>query len=230
MGLLTLRIYAPLLVALLTAAAPVRAAPSSSPAAPLASAASAATAKDAGLVTQIMARLAQPKGIRAHFTQTQTLAAMRGPLVSNGSLLFFRDRGLIWQIDTPYKKTWVMGDSGIVEVDATGHRIANGGAQGERGAAEVAKMMRAMLGGDLSALYSQFDVEARGTPSRWQMRLVPRQPQLAQAVIELELSGGDFLQRLHISLANGDEMQFDFTGSTEVTDLTPADETLFGTP
>jgi hypothetical protein len=230
MGPLTSRICALLLVALLTGAAPVRAAPSSAPAAPLASSASAATARDAGLVSQIMARLAQPKGIRAHFTQTRTLAAMRGPLVSNGSLLFFRDRGVIWQIDTPYKKTWVMGDSGIVEVDAAGHRIASGAAQGARGAAEVAKMMRAMLGGDLSALYSQFDVEARGTTSRWQMRLVPRQPQLAQAVIELELSGGDFLQRLHISLANGDEMQFDFTGSTEVTDLTPADEALFGTP
>lgn len=192
--------------------------------------ASTAAASDAALVSQIAARLARAKGVRAHFTQTQTLAAMKAPLVSTGSLLFFRERGVVWKIDTPYQKTWVIGDGGIVAVDAAGQRIANGAAQGSRGAAEIAKMMRTMLGGDLSALYSQFDVEARGTPARWQMRLVPRQPQIAQALNGLQLEGGDYLQRLRITFANGDVTQFDFSDSAEVSELTPADRKLFGVP
>lgn len=218
------------LVVLQAMAPAARAAGSPAPTAAALSAATAGAASDAALVAQIAARLAQAKGVRARFTQTQTLAAMKAPLVSTGSLLFFRDRGVIWQIDTPYRKTWVMGDAGVVEVNAAGQRITTGGAQGSRGAAEVAKMMRTMLGGDLSALYSQFDVEARGTPAHWQMRLLPRQPQIAQSLSALHLGGGDFLQTLRITLANGDVTQFDFSGSTEVTELAPADRLLFGTP
>jgi hypothetical protein len=114
-------------------------------------------------------------------------------------------------------------------LDATGQRVANGPPQGARGAAEIAKMMRSMLSGDLSALYSQFDVQARGTPTHWQMRLVPRQPQIAQALRGIDMNGGDFLQSLRITLANGDVTQFDFSGSAEVSELTPADQQLFGT-
>ena len=188
------------------------------------------SASDAALVSQIAARLARVKGVRSRFTQTQKLAALKAPLVSTGSLLFFRERGVIWQIETPYRKTWVMSDSGVVVIDATGQRSTNGAAHGSRGAAEIAKMMRTMLGGDLSALYSQFDVQVRGTPSQWQMRLVPRQPQIAQSLQAIEMDGGDFLQGLRITLANGDVTQFDFSGSAEVTELTPADQKLFGTP
>jgi hypothetical protein len=123
-----------------------------------------------------------------------------------------------------------MSDSGgTIVLDAAGQRVANGAPQGARGAAEIAKMMRAMLGGDLSALYSQFDVQARGTPAHWEMRLAPRQPQIAQALRGIDMNGGDFLQSLRITLANGDVTQFDFSGSAEVSDLTPADQQRFGT-
>ncbi|MCX5539677.1 outer membrane lipoprotein carrier protein LolA [Paraburkholderia sp. CNPSo 3076] len=189
-----------------------------------------ANAGDAALVSQIASRLARANGVRAHFTQTQTLAAMKAPLVSTGSLLFFRERGVIWQVETPYRKTWIMRDSGVTVIDATGQRIQSSAAQGARGAAEIAKMMRAMLGGDLSGLYSQFDVAARGTPSQWQMHLVPRQPQIAQALRGIEMEGGDFLHSLRITFANGDVTQYDFSGSAQVSELAPTDQKLFGTP
>jgi outer membrane lipoprotein-sorting protein len=203
---------------------------SSAPASATTPAASSASARDMALVSQIAAHLAQAKGVRAHFTQTQTLAAMKNPLVSTGSLVFVRDRGVIWQIETPYKATWVMSDAGIVEINAAGQRVANQNASGGRGAAEISKMMRAMLAGDLSALYSQFDVEGRGTLAHWQMRLVPNQPQLAQSISALQMTGGAFLQSLRITRANGDVTQIDFDGSTAATDMTPAERARFGTP
>ncbi|MGF6968548.1 outer membrane lipoprotein-sorting protein [Paraburkholderia sp. WC7.3g] len=188
---------------------------------------------NAALVSQIAAHLAQPKGVRARFTQTQTLAAMKQPLVSNGTLLFFRERGVIWQIDTPYKATYVITDAGVAQVDAGGRRSgANGtsGAQGTRGVAQVSKMMRAMLGGDLSALYSQFDVSAEGSAAQWRMRLTPNQPQLAQSIKGLDMSGGDYLQSLRITLANGDVTKLEFANSTAVAAPTPGERSLFGAP
>lgn len=193
-------------------------------------AAQPASASDTGLVSQIAGHLAQAKGIRAQFTQTQTLAAMKQPLVSTGSLVFFRERGVIWQIDTPYKATYVITDSGVSEVNANGQRLSTNSGNGVRGVAQVSRMMRAMLGGDLSALYAQFDVHADGTPAQWRLQLTPNQPQLAQAIKGLKMSGGDYLQALHITLANGDVTHIDFANSAAVNELPPADRTLFGAP
>ncbi|CAE6686002.1 Outer-membrane lipoprotein carrier protein [Paraburkholderia aspalathi] len=196
-----------------------------------ASAAEAAqSAGNPALVSQIASRLAQAKGVRAQFTQTQTLAAMKQPLVSTGSLLFVRDRGVIWQIDTPYKATYVITDAGVAEVDANGQRVTAHSAQGTRGVAQVSKMMRAMLGGDLSALYSQFDVQAEGSAAQWRMQLTPNQPQIAQSIKGLQMNGGDYLQSLRITLANGDITKLDFAKSAAVSEPTPAERSLLGAP
>ncbi|MFT4069575.1 LolA family protein, partial [Paraburkholderia sp.] len=192
--------------------------------------AAATTAGNPALVSQVATHLAQAKGVRAQFTQTQTLAAMKQPLVSSGTLLFFRERGVIWRIDTPYKATYVITDAGVVQVDAAGRRVTTQGAQGTRGVAQVSKMMRAMLGGDLSALYSQFDVSAEGSAAQWRMRFTPNQPQLAQSIKGLEMSGGDYLQGLRIMLANGDVTKLEFANSTAVAEPTPAERSLFGAP
>jgi len=183
---------------------------------------------DAVLVSQVASRLAQAKGVRAQFTQTQTLSAMKQPLVSTGSLVFFRERGVIWRVDTPYKATYVISDAGVSEVDASGKRISTKSAQGVRGVAQVSKMMRAMLGGDLSALYSQFDVDAQGTPSQWKLELKPNQPQLAQSIKGLRMTGGEFLQTLRITLADGDVTQIEFAKSEAISELAPGERTLLG--
>ena len=189
----------------------------------------AASAGDTQLVQQIAAKLAQASGIRAQFTQTQTLSAMSRPLVSSGWLVFSRERGVIWQIDTPYKATWVITDTGVNQVDANGQRVKTSQPQqGARGVAQVSKMMRAMLGGDLSALYSQFDVDAQGSASQWKLELKPNQPQLAQAIKGLQMEGGDYLKTLRITLANGDVTQIEFTGSKAVDELQPSERALLG--
>lgn len=185
---------------------------------------------DTALVAQVGARLAQMQGVRARFTQTQTLAAMKQPLVSTGTLVFQRDRGVIWRVETPYAATWVITDAGAVEIDANGRRVGTRSAQGVRGVAQVSKMIRAMLGGDLSALYSQFEVEAQGSVSNWTLGLKPDQPQLAQAVKALHMTGGAFLRSLRIDLANGDVTRIEFTNSEAVSDLPPAERTLLGAP
>ncbi|MBN3766749.1 outer membrane lipoprotein carrier protein LolA [Burkholderia sp. Ac-20365] len=183
---------------------------------------------NAALVSQVASRLAQAKGVRAQFTQTQTLSAMKQPLVSTGTLVFSRERGVIWRVDTPYKATYVISDAGVTEVDANGKRINTKSAQGVRGVAQVSKMMRAMLGGDLSALYSQFDVDAQGTPSQWKLELKPNQPQLAQSIKGLQMTGGEFLQTLRITLANGDVTQIEFAKSEAISELAPNERTLLG--
>ena len=222
MDRLTLRAFRALMVATTLLVSGV------SPGAQAAAPAQQTQSQSAALVSQVAGRLAQTRGVRAQFTQTQTLSAMKQPLVSTGSLVFFRDRGVIWRVESPYKATYIITDAGVTEVDANGKRINTKSAQGVRGVAQVSKMMRAMLGGDLSALYSQFDVDAQGTLSQWKLELKPNQPQLAQSIKGLQMTGGEFLQGLRITLANGDVTQLEFTKSEALSELAPNERTLLG--
>lgn len=198
--------------------APAEAAAASQPA--------SSAAAQAGLVARVAAQLAGKPGVRAQFRQTQTLAALSAPLVSTGTLVFVRDRGVIWRTETPYRVTYVIGDQGVTKIDASGSRATHGASRG--GIAQVSQMMRAMLGGDLSALYSQFDVAAGGTPARWRLSLTPNQPQLAQAVKSLHMEGGAFLSTLEITAANGDTTRIDFSNSEGIETLSTAEQALFG--
>ncbi|QCX51243.1 LolA family protein [Ralstonia pseudosolanacearum] len=196
-------------------------------AAALASPVLADDTRDSTVVSQIAAQLGRARGVRARFTQTQTLQSMQRPLVSTGTLLFSRERGVIWQIEQPLRLTCVVTEAGVRTLDAAGKPVP-GSQRSAAGIAQVSRMMRAMLGGDLSAMYSQFDVAAQGTPAHWRLRLTPAQPQLAQALRGLDLHGDTYVRGITIRAANGDETRLEFTDSASVDTLSPAELALLG--
>ncbi|MGC5831786.1 outer membrane lipoprotein carrier protein LolA [Ralstonia pseudosolanacearum] len=183
--------------------------------------------RDSTLVSQVAAQLGRARGVRARFTQTQTLLSMQRPLVSTGTLLFSRERGVIWQIEQPLRLTYVVTDAGVRTLDAAGKAVP-GSQRNAAGIAQVSRMMRAMLGGDLSAMYSQFDVAAQGTPAHWRLRLTPTQPQLAQALRGLDLHGDTYVRGITIRAVSGDETRLEFTDSASVDTLSPAELALLG--
>lgn len=195
----------------------------------LAGAAPSEAPQESALVSQVAAQLAQARGVRAQFVQTQTLQALQKPLVSSGTLLFVRDQGAIWRIEQPTRMTYVMTDAGVTTLDANDKPMARG-ARNAAGVAQVSRMMRAMLAGDLSALYSQFSVNAQGNANRWQLKLTPAQPQLAQALRGLDLAGDTYVRSIRIRSANGDETRIDFTGSTRVDAPSAAERILLEAP
>ncbi|MHA6894160.1 LolA family protein [Ralstonia pseudosolanacearum] len=196
-------------------------------AAALATPALADDTRDTTVVSQIAAQLGRARGVRARFTQTQTLQSMQRPLVSTGTLLFSRERGVIWQIEQPLRLTYVVTEAGVRTLDAAGKPVP-GSQRNAAGIAQVSRMMRAMLGGDLSAMYSQFDVAAQGTPAHWRLRLTPAQPQLAQALRGLDLHGDTYVRGITIRAASGDETRLEFTDSASVETLSPAELALLG--
>ncbi|AST29413.1 outer membrane lipoprotein carrier protein LolA [Ralstonia pseudosolanacearum] len=183
--------------------------------------------RDSTVVSQVAAQLGRARGVRARFTQTQTLLSMQRPLVSTGTLLFSRERGVIWQIEQPLRLTYVVTEAGVRTLDAAGKAVP-GSQRNAAGIAQVSRMMRAMLGGDLSAMYSQFDVAAQGTPAHWRLRLTPTQPQLAQALRGLDLHGDTYVRGIIIRAVSGDETRLEFTDSASVDTLSPAELALLG--
>ncbi len=172
-------------------------------AAVLALGAGSARGAEPDLLDALRAQLGRHALVRAEFTQEKRVQGMSKPLLSEGRLVFSRAHGVLWQIERPYRASYALTGTHMIETAADGTRRVMAAAE-LPGMAEVSRVFRAVLGADLAVLTAQFRIEATGAPARWQLRLTPRSDALAKAVTVIVLAGGEFLERIEIDETAGD--------------------------
>lgn len=160
----------------------------------------------AELLDELAAQAAAHPLVRAEFTQTKRMAAMKRPLLTRGRLTFLRGQGVLWQIEQPYRMSYVLGENRIVEIGEDGARRVRE-ARDMPGLAQVGRIFQAMLGANTEALREHFDLRAEGDARRWTLELKPRQAQLAQFLDGLRISGARFVEEIQIDEAGGDSTQ-----------------------
>lgn len=186
------------------------------------------TARSADALNELSARIDQYPVVRAEFVQTKQMAAMKRPLVTSGRLTFSRKQGVLWQIEQPYRMSYVLGEARIVEIGSDGARRVRE-TRDVPGLAQVGRVFHAMLGANPAALREYFDVAVQGQSdvARWTVELKPRQAQLAQFLTGLQLSGGRFVEEIRIGETGGDSTQIRFRNSQGANALTEAEAQLF---
>jgi hypothetical protein len=178
-------------------------------------------------LSRIGAQMEQHPVVRAEFMQTKQMSALKRPLVTSGRLVFSRRYGVLWQIEQPYRMSYVLGEERIVEIAADGTRRERG-LRDVPGLAQVGRVFRAMLGANTSALRELFVVRVQGGPDKWEIDLTPRQAQLAQFLSGLQLSGGRFVESLSISETGGDMTQIRFRNTQSASAPSEVELQLFG--
>jgi hypothetical protein len=160
-------------------------------------------------LARIGARMEQPPVVRAEFVQSKQMSALKRPLITSGRLVFSRRHGVLWQIEQPYRMSYVLGEERIIEIAADGTRRERG-LRDVPGLAQVGRVFRAMLGANTGVLRELFEVSVRGDPDKWDIELKPRQVQLTQFLSGLQLSGGRFVENIRLSEPSGDTTQIRF--------------------
>jgi hypothetical protein len=165
--------------------------------------------------------------VRAEFTQSKRIAAMKHPLLTFGRMTFLRNQGVLWQIERPYRMTYVLGETRIVEIGEDGTRHVRE-ARDVPGLSQIGRIFQAMLGANPAVLGEHFEITAQGDTRQWFLKLKPRQTQLAQFLSELRLLGGHFVKEIHIDEAGGDITQILLHKSQGASSLTEEEARLFG--
>ena len=178
-------------------------------------------------LARIGAQIGQHPVVRAEFTQTRQMAAMKRPLVTSGRLVFARQQGVLWQIEQPYRMSYVLGEERIAEIGADGARRERR-LRDVPGMAQVSRVLRALFGADTAVLQEHFDVVLRGDAAKWELDLKPKQAQLAQFITGLQVSGGRFIEAIRMDEAGGDTTQIRFRNSQAATAPDAAELQLFG--
>ncbi|TRZ56172.1 MAG: outer membrane lipoprotein carrier protein LolA [Rhodocyclaceae bacterium] len=168
-----------------------------------------ALSAESDTLSRIGAQMEQHPMVRADFIQSKQMPALKRPLVTSGRLVYSRRHGVLWQIEQPYRMSYVLGEDRIIEIAADGTRRERG-LRDVPGLAQVGRVFRAMLGANTAALRDLFEVSVQGSPEKWEIDLKPRQAQLAQFLSGLQLSGGHYLESIRISEAGGETTQIRF--------------------
>jgi hypothetical protein len=154
-------------------------------------------------LTQLSEQLARPAVVRGAFVQEKHLRALPQPLISRGKFVLARESGLLWLLETPLRQDYRITKAGIARRDTqNGDRWEL--LPGKSAGAEQNRLFLAVLQGDSSGLQRDFDLKLKGRADAWQLELIPRSLLLQQVFKQINIEGGELVQRIELLETQGD--------------------------
>jgi hypothetical protein len=175
------------------------------------SAATAVAADDAGgELDRLMSLMAQRRHGEADFSEKKYLSMLKQPLESSGLLIYDAPDHLEQRTTLPRPQSVVL-DHGIVTMHI-GHRERVLRLADYPQLAPLIDSIRATLAGDRAALERVFQLDFSGTLERWQLRLEPRDAQLAATLKRIDLQGErDAVHQVDVLQSDGDHSVMSIT-------------------
>ena len=172
---------------------------------------------------QLSEQLAKPEVVRGNFIQEKHLRALPQPLVSKGQFVLAKEFGLLWLLNTPLKQDYRIVPAGISRRDAQGWQLLPNKSAG----AEQNRLFLAVLQGDSSGLQRDFELQLKGNAQAWQLTLTPRSLLLQQVFKQINIDGGELVQRIELLETQGDSTVLRMIDSQSVPTLSDAERTDF---
>jgi len=169
---------------------------------------------------QLSTQLAKPTVIHGQFIQEKHLRALPQPLTSQGSFVLAKDHGLLWLLKTPLQQDYRITAQGIARRDANGWQMLPGKSAG----AEQNRLFLAVLQGDSSGLQRDFELALSGDAQRWHLTLTPRSLLLKQVFQQINIDGGELVQRIELLETQGDSTLLRMQDSTADQPLSDAEQ------
>jgi len=116
----------------------------------------------------------------------------------------------------------------VIETGPDGVRRGRGEGRGAQ--AEMARVMRGILGADAQALQSTFEARAEGSPERWRIRLAPKAREVGAFLKAINLGGARHLETIEIQETSGDRTAIRMRGFSVAAELDPAEREQFKAP
>lgn len=166
---------------------------------------------------ELFAQLSTLTGLEATFVETKTMALLRVPLRSEGTLFYMRPGHLLRQVTRPKPSRVLITPDRLELSDSRGARTMD-----LRSRPDVKLFVESflkVLAGDRAALAKVFDIQfARNTPPpstqsagvsavpEWTLTLTPKAEPLNHIVRKLSLSGNGYaVQRIEVVETKGDQ-------------------------
>lgn len=166
--------------------------------------------------------------VRGEFVQTKTLKGFQNPLVSRGSFLVARQRGVLWLTRDPFVSTLVLTRDRLLSIQSDGVLATRIDAQSQPGLRAVNQLLFALISADLGTLSRQFRIENTPRPTGgWSLKLTPVDALLGQWIGSVILEGDRFVRVARFTEPQGDSSEIVFSEQTAGNALTAKEEARF---
>ncbi|MGJ0485604.1 MAG: outer membrane lipoprotein carrier protein LolA [Methylomicrobium sp.] len=170
----------------------------------------------ADLLADIGARLVKSEITEGSFRQEKNIKVLKKPLISTGTFIYHRSKGVIWQTLTPVPSVLLVNQTRLLT------------AQGEQSLPPAfGRVFTAMFGADVQAMEEGFHISGTQDKARWQLQLKPKDALMQKVITGMQLSGDKDLRQIEIKEANGNFSRITFEQIHHPEALTPAQESDF---
>lgn len=145
-------------------------------------------------VSQIFKQLSATAIVRADFQQQKKLAALNKIFVSNGTVLFSKQQGVLWQIQRPVTASLIVTPQKLVQKT---QRTMSQIEIDKSPYGSVATMFLQLMSGNEAALAKNFNVvSARYSPNQWQVTLTPKSALFKKLFVQVDAQGQRYVDRI----------------------------------
>ncbi|OAB52604.1 outer membrane lipoprotein carrier protein LolA [Pseudomonas thivervalensis] len=169
---------------------------------------------------QLSDQLARPEVIHGQFIQEKHLRALPQPLTSKGRFVLAKNHGLLWLLQTPLQQDYRITAQGIARRDGNTWQMLPNKSAG----AEQNRLFLAVLQGDSSGLQRDFELSLSGEPQQWKLTLTPRSVLLKQVFNQINIDGGELVQRIELLETQGDSTVLRMLDATPAQPLSEAEQ------
>lgn len=173
----------------------------------------------------IKARLGNKAIVHADFTQVKSLEAFKRPINSSGHLVVSQAKGILWQIESPYRVTFVFKEEAFIEVDPDGSVRARG-SEGVRSQSYISRLFGALFSANVMELEKYFSVRGFESDEHWQLELHPME-EMANYLKVVAIKGAGFVDDIFIEEAGGDTIKITFSNQSSSEPLSDEESRLF---
>ncbi|BBP50845.1 outer-membrane lipoprotein carrier protein [Pseudomonas sp. St386] len=169
---------------------------------------------------QLSDQLARPEVIHGQFIQEKHLRALPQPLTSKGRFVLAKNHGLLWLLQTPLQQDYRITAQGIARRDGNAWQMLPNKSAG----AEQNRLFLAVLQGDSTGLQRDFELSLSGEPQQWKLTLTPRSVLLKQVFNQINIDGGELVQRIELLETQGDSTVLRMQDSNSTQPLSEAEQ------
>ncbi|MBO1537432.1 outer membrane lipoprotein carrier protein LolA [Pseudomonas sp. OA65] len=169
---------------------------------------------------QLSDQLARPEVIHGQFIQEKHLRALPQPLTSKGRFVLAKNHGLLWLLQTPLQQDYRITAQGIARRDGNAWQMLPNKSAG----ADQNRLFLAVLQGDSTGLQRDFELSLSGEPQQWKLTLTPRSVLLKQVFNQINIDGGELVQRIELLETQGDSTVLRMQDTTHAQPLSEAEQ------
>lgn len=158
--------------------------------------------------SELTAHLQKPQQIEGQFVQQRYLKSLKQPMRTTGTFALKKQTGLFWHVKKPLDVQLRVRPQGIAQWDNTAQTWRN---SQQAGQAMQVKLLMAVLGGDMTQLNQQFDLQVSGSLKQWQLSLKPKTTLMTQVFHQITIQGQQAVQQVVLHEKSGDRTVMNFS-------------------